>query len=79
MKREPGSDVITEARPDTGQDPESPVPLHVGQPWWVPEAFGKRITVDLQFGDLQDSREVPHNIAVIWAAFDVEPVEVRLS
>lgn len=30
--REPGSDVIIEARPETGQDPESPVPLHVGQP-----------------------------------------------
>lgn len=56
--REPGSDVIIRDKQEKGQDPESPVPLHVRQPWWVPEPFGKWITVDLQFGDLQNSREV---------------------
>lgn len=55
--REPGSDVVIKDKPETGQDPESPVPLHVRQPRWVPEPFGKGITVDLQFGDLQNSRE----------------------
>lgn len=50
--RELGSDVIIKDQPT-----ESPVPLHVRQPRWVPEPFGKWITVDLQFGDLQNSRE----------------------
>lgn len=36
----------------TVQDPESPVPLHVGQPGGVSETFGKRVAVDLQFGNL---------------------------
>lgn len=36
----------------TVQDPESPVPLHVCEPRWVSEAFGERVAVDLQFGDL---------------------------
>lgn len=39
------------------QDPESPVPLHVGQPRRVPEAFGERVAVDLQFGDLKEEEE----------------------
>ena len=37
----------------TVQDPESPVPLHVRQPRRVPETFGERVAVDLQFGDLE--------------------------
>lgn len=59
---------------ETGQDTESPVPLHVRQSWWVPEPFGERITIDLQFGDLENSRysvfyAVPHSDVFIWAAF----------
>lgn len=38
-----------------GQDPEFPVPLHVRQAGRVPEPFGEGITVDLQFGDLENT------------------------
>lgn len=40
----------------TVQDPESHVPLHVRQPRGVPETFGERVAVNLQFGYLGKHR-----------------------
>ena len=43
---------------ERGVVPESPVPLHVGEPRGVPETLGERVTIDLQLGDLLGRRNV---------------------